>query len=207
MAREDPESGAVHDGLRRADARALADAFARHRPRLWRMVQFRIDRRMAGRADPDDVLQESYLAAAKRLEHYAGDGFTSPFLWLRMVVQQTLVDVHRRHLGAAMRDAAREVPVAGRYPQATSASLAIQLVGDRTSPSQAAARGEMLDTVQSAIAAMNPVDQEILALRHFEELTNLEVARTLRIEPKAASIRYVRALRKLKQILAELSGE
>ncbi|MCY2923953.1 MAG: RNA polymerase subunit sigma, partial [Planctomycetota bacterium] len=92
------------------------------------------------------------------------------------MAQQTLVDVHRRHLGAAMRDAGREVALNGHYPQATSASLAMHLVGDWTSPTQAAARGELLDKVQAAIASLNPLDQEVLALRHFEELTNGEVA-------------------------------
>ncbi len=196
----------VHERLLRADKTALAEAFALHRPRLWRMVNFRMDRRMVGRVDPDDVLQEAYLAAASRIEHYAGGGFNSPFLWLRVIVRQTLIDVHRRHLMAKSRDAGREVAMFATYPQATSASMAIHLVGDWTSPSQAAVRVEMLDRVQGAIATMNPVDQEILALRHFEELTNAEVAETLGIEPKAASVRYMRALRRLRVILSDFPG-
>ncbi len=196
----------VHEGLLRRDPAALAEAFAVHRPRLWRMVNFRLDRRLAGRVDPDDVLQESYLAAAKRIGYYAEGGFTSPFLWLRVVVRQTMIDIHRRHVQAQSRDAGREVSVYGAYPQATSETLAIHLVGDWTSPSQAAVRVEMVDKVQAAIATMSPMDQEVLALRHFEELTNSEVAQTLGIESKAASLRYVRALRRLKEILAELPG-
>jgi len=196
----------VHERLLRADKTALAEAFALHRPRLWRMVNFRMDRRMVGRVDPDDVLQEAYLAAASRIEHYAGGGFTSPFLWLRVIVRQTLIDVHRRHLMAKSRDAGREVAMFATYPQATSASMAIHLVGDWTSPTQAAVRVEMLDRVQGAIATMNPVDQEILALRHFEELTNAEVAETLDIAPKAASVRYMRALRRLKVIVSDIPG-
>ncbi|MBN2584224.1 MAG: sigma-70 family RNA polymerase sigma factor [Planctomycetes bacterium] len=193
--------------LRSGDERALADLFSLHRPRLWRMVQFRLDPRLSGRVDPDDVLQEAWLAARQRIDRYSGDGFSSPFVWLRIIVQQTLIDVHRRHLGARMRDIGREVQITGRvYPQATSASLAIHLVGDWTSPSQAAARGEMLETVQQSIEAMDPIDQEILALRHFEELSNGEAAEVLGIQPKAASIRYVRAIRRLKAILADVPG-
>lgn len=196
------ETNSLELRLRRGEASALAELFAEHRPRLWRMVHFRLSGQLSGRVDADDVLQEAYLAAAKRIEHYAKDGFTSPFLWLRVVAQQTLVDVHRRHLGAAKRDAGREVSLHGRYPQATSASLALHLVGDWTSPTRAAARGELLDKVQAAIASLNPLDQEILALRHFEELTNTEVAQSLGIEPKAASIRYVRAIQRLKEVLS-----
>jgi RNA polymerase sigma-70 factor (ECF subfamily) len=192
--------------LRRSDAGALGALFDLHRQRLWRMVNFRLDDRLAGRVDVDDVLQEAYLAAAQRIAHYAEDGFKSPFLWLRIVVQQTLIDVHRRHLGAAMRDAGRELSIFGRYPQATSASLAIHLVGDWTSPSQAAVRGELLDQVQTAIASMSEMDQEILALRHFEELTNSEVADALGIEPKTASVRYFRALKRLREVLSAFPG-
>ena len=206
MTPEINDDGSLEARLGKGDASAMAELFAQHRARLWRMVNFRINKRLAGRVDVDDVLQEAYLAASQRIEHYTEDGFTSPFLWLRVVVQQTLIDVHRRHLGAAMRDAGREVAIAGNYPQATSASLAIHLVGDWTSPSQAAARGELLDKVQEAIASLNPMDQEILAMRHFEELTNNEVAQTLGIEAKAASIRYVRALKRLKDVLAAFPG-
>jgi RNA polymerase sigma-70 factor, ECF subfamily len=192
--------------LRRGDAEALAELFSLHRSRLWRTVNFRLGGRLAGRVDPDDVLQESYLAAVQRLEHYGRDASATPFVWLRMIVLQVLIDVHRRHMGTKKRDAGKELPIFGQYPQATSASMAIRLVGDCTSPSQAAIRGESLDLVERAIAAMDPIDQEILALRHFEELSNNEVAEVLNIQPKAASIRYVRALKRLKEVLAEVPG-
>jgi RNA polymerase sigma-70 factor, ECF subfamily len=124
--------------LRRGDAEALGELFSLHRPRLWRAVNFRLSGRLAGRVDPDDVLQEAYLAAAARIEHYGRDASASPFVWLRMIVLQVLVDIHLRHLGAQTRDAGKELPIFGQYPQATSASMAIHLVGDWTSPSQAA---------------------------------------------------------------------
>ncbi len=120
---------------------------------------------------------------------------------------QTLTDVHRHHLGTQMRDAGREVGRPGwGYAQSTSASLAAQFVGHFTSPSQAAARAEMLGQVEQAVAAMEPLDQEVLALRHFEELTNSETAEVLGIKPKAASIRYVRAVKRLRGVLSEMPG-
>ncbi len=86
----------------------LADLFSRHRNRLWRMANFRIDRRLAGRVDADDILQEAYLAASQRIRHYLENPSQSFFVWLRLITRQTLVDVHRRHLGAKMRNAGRE---------------------------------------------------------------------------------------------------
>ena len=191
--------------LRGGDTQALAELFARDRERLWRVVEFRLAEPLRGRLGPDDVLQEAFLAASQRLKHYAASPATSPFIWLRMIVNQTLIDLHRQHLGAQKRDAARDVSVDGApYVQATSASVAIQLVGVFTSPSGAAARADMMGLVQAAIEQMDPIDREVLALRHFEELTNSEVAEALGIEQKAASIRYIRALRRLKDILAQV---
>jgi RNA polymerase sigma-70 factor (ECF subfamily) len=190
------EASHAPGGAQDFDPNALAELFAQHRDRLRRMISFRLDRRLARRVDPDDVLQEAYLAAAQRLGHYAGSSL-SPFVWLRMTVLQTLTDVHRQHLGAQMRDAGREVAIHGGYnPQATSASLAALLVAGITSPSQAAARAE----------AYEQVEQEVLALRHFEELTNTEVAEVLGIQQKAASIRYFRALKRLRAVLSQVSG-
>ncbi|MBN1344733.1 MAG: sigma-70 family RNA polymerase sigma factor [Phycisphaerae bacterium] len=193
--------------MKDGDEQALAELFSMHRDRLWRMVHFRLDHRLRGRVDADDVLQEAYLEAAKRVEHFVDDSTTSFFVWLRMVVSQTLIDVHRRHLGAKMRDAGREVPIHGpRYPQATTVSLAIRLMGHLTSPSQAAMREEMYSRLEATLDEMDPIDREVLALRHFEELTNSEVAEVLGIQQKAASIRYIRAVKRLKDILSQMPG-
>jgi RNA polymerase sigma-70 factor, ECF subfamily len=191
--------------LRNGDVEALAELFSRERERLWRIIHFRLAEPLRGRLGPEDVLQEAFVAASRRLSHYANGPASSPFIWLRMIVNQTLVDLHRQHLGAQMRDAAREVSVDNvPYTQATSASVAIQLVGMFTSPSRAAARADVLSLVQTAIEQMDPIDREVLALRHFEELSNSEVAEALGIEQKAASIRYIRALRRLKGVLEQM---
>ena len=193
--------------LREGDETALADLFSQHRERLWRMVNFRLDRRLCGRVDADDVLQEAYLNAAQRISHYLNNTSMSFFVWLRQIVLQTMIDLHRQHLGAQMRDAAREVSLhRGGYPQATSVSLAAHLLGNLTSPSQAAMREEVSRQLESALESMSTIDREVLALRHFEQLTNGEVAEVLDIQQKAASIRYVRAIARLKDILVQIPG-
>lgn len=192
--------------LLRDDPRALAILFARHRPRLWRMAHLRLDRRLLGRVDADDVLQEAYLNALQRVHHFHDDQASSFFIWLRLVVGQTLVDLHRRHLGAQARDAGREVQLGGgtaQSPDADSAWMAGELAGQLTPASQAYQRRELAQRLQEALDALSPTDREVLVLRHFEELGNGEVAQVLNIQPKAASIRYVRALARLKAVLAQ----
>ena len=208
MADSGGESGELIDRLQQGDERALAELFAQHHARLWRMVSFRMDPRLSHRLDPDDILQEAYLNAASRLEQFFfGDSSRSAFIWLRLVVMQTLINVHRRHLGAQARDVRREVAIRGwNYPQATSTSMVAQLLGDMTSPSQAAMRAEMAERIEKALETMDAVDREVLALRHFEELTNSEVADVLKIGQKAASIRYMRALARLKAVLGREKG-
>jgi RNA polymerase sigma-70 factor (ECF subfamily) len=123
-------------------------------------------------------------------------------IWLRLVLLQTLTDLYRAHLGAEIRDASREVALEGAGPaDGTSVSIARHLIAELTSPSAAAVRVEAEAALHEAIAEMDPIDREIIALRHFEELGNSEAARVLGIQPKTASIRYVRALDRLKSIL------
>jgi RNA polymerase sigma-70 factor (ECF subfamily) len=192
----------VKDG----DQHALAELFSMYRDRLWRIINFRLDSRLLGRVDADDILQEAYLAAAQRIEHYLDDSTSTFFIWLRLIANQTLIDVHRRHLGAKMRDASRDMSIHAHYAQATSMSIASQLLGNFTSPSQVAMRDEVAAQLDKAIESMEPIDREVLALRHFEELTNSEVAEVLDIQQKAASIRYVRALKRLKDVVNKLPG-
>ncbi len=199
------DSRSVLSRLKNGDDEALAGLFSQHRERLWRMVHFRLDRRLQGRVDTEDILQEAYLATAKRVHHFAEESSTSFFVWLRMIVMQTLIDVHRRHLGAQMRDAGREVAIRGcRYSQTTSVSMVARLVGHLTSPSQAVLRAEVSEHLEAALETLDPIDREVLALRHFEELTNSEVAEVLDIQQKTASIRYVRAIKRLKGILSQM---
>jgi RNA polymerase sigma-70 factor (ECF subfamily) len=195
------------DLLRRAgegDGEALGDLFAHHRDRLRRMVQIRLDHRLRGRIDPSDVLQEAYLEVSRSLSKYLRNPELPFFLWLRFLTGRRLQALHRHHLKTHARDAGREVSLHhGALPQASSESLAAQLLGRHTTPSQAVVRAELQMRIQEALNSMEPLDREVLALRHFEQLSNAETARVLDISEAAASNRFVRALKRLKTILME----
>jgi RNA polymerase sigma-70 factor (ECF subfamily) len=199
------------DLIRRAsagDATALAELYHHNRDRLRRMVRLRLDRRLQGRVDPSDILQEAYLDLAAKLPEYGRRAAEMPFfLWLRLVVGERLLRVHRQHLGAGMRDVGREVSLhRGPMPQASTASLAAQLLGQLTSASEAFARAEVRLQLQQALNAMDEIDREIIALRHFEELSNIEAAQVLGLTPQAASNRHIRALGRLHAILKTVPG-
>jgi RNA polymerase sigma-70 factor (ECF subfamily) len=195
------------DRIQAGDRDALGEFFDRHRGRLLKMVRLRLDRRLRGRLDSDDVLQEAFLDATRRLGDFAADPRMPPFLWLRFLTLQRLQTLHRLHLGVQSRDASREVSLHnGSLPAADSRSLAAQLLGRLTTPSRAAIRAEIQIKIQEALDAMDPIDREILALRHFEELSNGETAAVLGIHKGAASNRYVRALRRLREIRSPMLG-
>ncbi len=199
-------SGCVDDLLRRAaegDGHALEELFRTYRGRLKRMVRLRLNRQIQGRVDESDIVQEAYLEASKRLKAYRQEPNVPFYLWLRHIAGEKLIDAHRRHLGARMRDAGREVSLhRGPMPAATTAALAAQLLGRLTSPSQAAVKAEMRVHVQEALDSLEPMDREVLVLRHFEQLNGAETAQVLRISKTAASSRYFRAVRRLKETLA-----
>jgi RNA polymerase sigma-70 factor (ECF subfamily) len=193
--------------LRSEGTPGLAAVFSRYRERFRKMVRFRLDQRLWGRVDTDDVLQEAYLEAARRVSDYLEDPAVPAFVWLRRMTEQAIIKVHRQHLGAKMRDASLELAFHDRQiSHATSVSLAAVLAANYTSPSEAAVREETAEELRAAFDAMDPIDREVLALRHFEELSNNEVAAVLRIQKAAASNRYVRALKRLERILARISS-
>jgi RNA polymerase sigma-70 factor (ECF subfamily) len=193
--------------VKAGDEPALMELFVRQRHRLRRMVQLRLDRRLQGRIDPSDVLQEATIEIARRAREYLARPTMPPFLWLRMITGQKLLILHRRNFGTKMRDPALEVSLRdAALPRATSVSLAAMLLGRLTSPTSAARRAELLLRVQDAVNSLDPSDREIVTLRHFEELSNNETAQALGISRTAASNRYIRALKRLKDALAGIEG-
>jgi RNA polymerase sigma-70 factor, ECF subfamily len=204
------ESGELPELLAQAaagDQAALTELFSRYGKRLKQMVRLRLNRGLQGRVDASDILQDTYLEAAKRLPDYLANQPLPFFLWLRHITGEKLIDAHRRHLGAKMRDAGQEVSLhRGPMPAASTGSLAARLLGRLTSPSQAAIKAETRLRVQTVLNSMDPIDREILALRHFEHLTNAEVAATLEVNESTASSRYIRALKRLKDELSQFPG-
>ncbi len=193
--------------LRTGRRGALAALFDQHRDRLERMVELRIDPRLRARLDAADVLQDAFLDVARDLDAYLADPKLPPLLWLRLHVGRRLTTLHRQHLHVQMRDAGMEVSLYREaLPEANSAALASMLLGRLTSPTQAALRAERLLRVQEALNRLDPIDREVLALRHFEQLGRSETAQVLGITAETGAKRYFRALKRLKDVLATMPG-
>jgi RNA polymerase sigma-70 factor (ECF subfamily) len=201
------DTASLLEQARAGDQAALNEIFDRNRARLRRMVELRLDRRLQARIDASDVIQEAYVDAVRRLEEFLSRPDYPLYLWLRQIVGERLLKLHRYHLGTRMRDAELEVSIyRGALPAATSAALAAQLLGKHTSPTQAAVRVERMLRLQEALNSLDPMDREVLSLRHFEDLTLAETAQSLEIKEAAAAKRYIRALKRLKAVLASMSG-
>ena len=203
-------SGEIRQLLERAaidDRAAVGELFHKHHDRLRRMICLRIDNRLRGRLSPSDVLQEAFLEYARALPEYVKKPDAPFFLWLRLITGRKLNALHRQHLGTRMRDAKRELSLhRGALPAASSVYLAAQLLGKLTSPSQAIQKAEVQQQIQEALNEMDPIDREVLALRHYEQLSNRETAFVLEVTEATASIRFIRALRRLKERLQQVPG-
>ncbi|MEM6779463.1 MAG: sigma-70 family RNA polymerase sigma factor [Planctomycetota bacterium] len=193
------------DRLRRGDETANAELFMLYRPRLKRMVALRMDRRLLGRIDESDVVQEAFLDYSKRATEYVHRDDIPFFLWVRMITGQKLLEIHRRHLAVQARDVRREARL-HVGPEASAVSLATRLVGNFTTASTAARLAEVRAILQSSLAKLREEDREILALRHFEELTNHEIASILGLSDATASARYFGALKRLRTELTAFPG-
>ena len=212
MINQPPETEALLARAASGDGAAWGALLMAHQDRLTKMVGSRMDARLRGRVDAADVVQEAFAEASAHQDNYfcgaGGPAASTPlFLWLRGVVSNKLLELHRHHLGTQMRDAKRERPIDGTWrPEETSAALYDHLTAGVTRPSVAAARGEIRTRLADALGAMDAADREVLALRHFEQLSNGEAAQVLGIQERAAAKRYLRALGRLKGILSEMPG-
>ena len=187
--------------IRRAgqgDGRCLEELFTRYRPRLKRMVKLRLDPRVQGRVDPSDVLQQAYLDSCRRLADYLREPALPFFLWLRQLAGHRLELAHRQHLGPEAAGAGRELSLyRGALPEAPAAALAAGLLGKAAAPASRRPGSGSKVRIQEALNGMDALDREVLALRHFEQLSTAETALVLGLTESAAGNRYLRALERL----------
>jgi RNA polymerase sigma-70 factor (ECF subfamily) len=201
------ETNRLLERAAQGDRRVLETLLGQHRERLRRMIAVRLDPRLRQRIDPSDVIQDAYLEASTRLESYLNAPTMPFFLWLRFLTGQKVVTLHRHHLGVRMRDAGQEEAIhPGTGPEASSVALSDYFLDQGSRPSEAAIRAETKERVRAALELMAPLDREVLALRHFEQLSRAEIAEVLGVSEAAAGKRYLRALEKLKQVLEPAGG-
>lgn len=181
----------------------LTKMFEEYQDKLLRMIDIRLRQEIRGQVEPNDILQESFIEACRQLRTSVSMPKNSALVWLRLIVGQQLIMFHRRYFQTQKRNVAREISIYGgsSSPQSDVLSMSGFLVGKLTSPSVAARRQEMIGMIRVCLDELNEGDREILSLRHFEQLSNAETAEELQISPNTASVRYMRALKKFKEIL------
>ena len=205
MTHELPEQSEIIQQLQSGREEALAELYLLVRERLRRVIDFRLDYRLGGRVSHSDVLQETYVRASQRIESYLQKPDMPFFVWLRLEANQRMLEIHRFHFGAEKRDIRREVKLQNKQERQgnTSVQLAAHLVGQMTSASGVFEKARQIEALEKTLSEMNDTDREVIALRHFEELSNIEAAKVLGIAPEAASKRYIRALKRLKEIMQQ----
>ncbi len=202
-----PDAPQTEQLLQRAktgDGAAVNELLDRHRQALRRLVELRLDPVVKRRVDASDVVQDVLIEANRRLSDYLVNP-TMPFhLWLRHLAKDHLIDAHRRHRQAQRRSLDREQPLVakGSIDQST-VDLANQLRDRELTPAAAATWQETLRRFQAAVEELDDIDREVILMRHFEKLSNQEVAQALSITGPAASMRYLRAVRRLRTLLGE----
>lgn len=184
-------------------ADAAAAMFEQERERLQRFVMHRMDPRLQGRLDLDDVMQEAQLVVVKRVRDFVANPAVPFYVWMRSLTGQVLIDLHRKHLRLQVRNVNREVSLENQLPfQSSNHAMRDLLVASGTSPSNAAIRDEQAEILRMKLEQLNEIDREVLVLRHLEQLSNTEVASVLEIEKSAATKRYIRALGRLGEMMS-----
>ena len=200
----DDQTETLLDGARAGDSDAVNKLLEKHRRSVRRLVEMRLDRKVQQRVDVSDVVQDVMVEASGRLEKYLDDPVMAFHLWIRQIAWDRIIDTYRRHRVSAKRNMDREQPIA--VPAGSDQStmeLAVQLRDPALTPAAAATQREIASMVEAVIELLNEQDREIILMRHYEHLSNLEIAEVLKLSPPAASMRYLRALRRLRQLLAE----
>jgi RNA polymerase sigma-70 factor (ECF subfamily) len=207
MTTSEPDTEELIERVARGDGAARQQLLARHRARLRQMIAVRLDRRVAARVDPSDVVQEALADAARKLSAYVRERPLPFYPWLRRLAWERLVKVHRRHLRTRRRNASREEPGVLNLPDESAAELAQRLVSFGSSPSRQLLRAELRERVRAALADLGERDREVLVLRYLEQLSTRDVAAVLGISEGAVKVRHLRALERLRRLLGDDLGE
>ncbi|WP_168564642.1 sigma-70 family RNA polymerase sigma factor [Crateriforma spongiae] len=201
----DDKTDVLLDAAREGDSRAVNQLLDRHRKPIRRLIELRLDRKVQRRVDVSDVVQEVLVEASGRLENYLTDPSMAFHLWLRQIAWDHIIDTYRRHRVSAKRNMDREQPLAvgPTGGDESSMDLAVQLCDPKMTPAAIATQREIAELVEKAIHRLDENDREVILMRHYEHLSNLEIAEVLKLNPPAASMRYLRAVRRLRQLLQD----
>lgn len=202
----DDRTESLLDAARRGEASAINELLDRHRGPIRRLVEMRLDRKVQRRVDISDVVQDVMIEASGRLDKYLDDPVMAFHLWLRQIAWDRIIDTYRRHRVSAKRSMDREQPMSvAAGPDQSTMELAVQLCDPNLTPAAAATQREIADQVEAILDDLNEQDREIILMRHYEHLSNLEVAQVLGLNPPAASMRYLRAIRRLRELMESRS--
>jgi RNA polymerase sigma-70 factor (ECF subfamily) len=207
MTTQQPDTEELLRQAAHGDQDAREGLLARHRGRLRKMIAWRLDRRLAARVDPSDVVQEVLLEASAKMDRYLREQPLPFFPWLRSLAGERLATLHRRHVRARGRSVLREEPGLLNLPDESAAELASRLVTSSTSPTDRALRREQRERMRQALGQLSERDREVLALRNLEQLSVADTAEVLGISAGAVKVRHLRALERLRALLAEQDEE
>jgi RNA polymerase sigma-70 factor (ECF subfamily) len=199
-----PDSPITQELLTKAkqgEPEAVDQLLARHREPVRRMIDMRLDKAIARRVDASDIAQEVLLEASRRLRDFLNKPDLPFHLWLRHIARDHIIDAHRRHRKAQRRTVDREQAMHAAQADRSSVELIAELIDRELTPATAALRKELQSRFQTVLAELEEDDREIILMRHFEQLSNQEVAAALKLTEPAASMRHLRALRKLRELL------
>ena len=192
------------DQVRGGDDDAVNVLIDRHRNALRHLVRMRLDRKIQRRVDVSDVVQDVLIEANRRLKTYLENPVMPFHLWIRHIARDRIIDAHRRHRGSAKRSVDREqaMVIPGGFGK-SSIILAAQLVDSEKTPAARTMEKELARRVEEAISDLDDVDAEVIVMRHYEQLTNREIAQALELTEPAASMRYLRAVRRLRELMQQ----
>ena len=194
------------DRANTGDEEARSELLELYRDRLRRMVAIRLDKRLAARVDPSDIVQEAMRDAFNRLPEYFVEPRISFYPWLRRIAWDRLMDMYRQHITAEKRSVLKEHFWAPELNDESMAELAHSLAANSQNPRQRAMLDELEARMMAALAELKPNDREILILRYMEQLDVEEIASVLEISQTAVTSRHLRALQRLRISLGDESG-